>query len=425
MENIIKTYPNGLRLVVSPMPGFKSVSTNIYLMVGSRDELDDEHGLSHFVEHMMFKGTKTRSAEDISGTLDGLGVDVNAWTSNTATCYYTRGLASNVDTCVDILSDMYLNNQWSDEDFYKEADVIIQEIKMRDDDPRQAMFDLGRCTFFDGTPMGHEIAGTEESIRAMKPSHITNYIRKHYTAPKTIIGFSGDITVAQAEKLVEKYFNPNVGAHTVRPLIKDTKPETKLLPKKQFVTKKKDTEQHNVAMFFPVMNNVHQDRHAMSYVFGILADGMSSRLFSSVREKLGLVYTISGGLYHYDMAGYFYIWFSCTPGNTQKVLETIHSELVTFKRDGVKPEEIEKVRNTSMAGELYSAESVNQVNGKNVSNLSEYNKIKTTEEYLAEINAVTSDDVSRVANEYLKYDNLVIATVGKDIKFEPFKFLKQ
>ena len=179
MENVIKTYPSGLRLIVRHMPIFKSVSTNVYVCVGSRDEAAGEHGLSHFVEHMLFKGTTTRSAEDISSTFDGLGVDINAYTSNDGTCYYTRGLNSNVEICVEILSDMYFNNKFSDEDFRKEAEVIVQEIKMRDDEPRTAMFDLARETFFEGTDLAHDIGGTVEQIRSYKPSDIKNYIAKH------------------------------------------------------------------------------------------------------------------------------------------------------------------------------------------------------------------------------------------------------
>ncbi|MCL2756104.1 MAG: insulinase family protein [Firmicutes bacterium] len=423
MNNVIKTYPSGLRLVVRNMPNFKSVSTNVYICVGSRDEQKNEHGLSHFVEHMLFKGTKTRTAEDISGTLDGLGIDINAYTSNDATCYYTRGLNSNVEICLDILSDMYFNNQFSDEDFYKEAEVVVQEIMMRDDEPRQAMFDLARETFFAGTPLGHDIAGTVKGIRGYKPQDIHNYVKKHYIPSKTIISFAGDITVEQAETLVEKYFLQHFKTKS-QPRIKDTKEDNLLLPKAQYVTKTKDTEQHNVTLFFPSTNNVHADRYVWAYVYEILAAGMSSRLFTSVREKLGLVYSISGGVNLNDIGGYFYIWFSCTPDNTEKVLKTIHKELAKFKKSGPTTEEMEKVRNQRMANELYQAENVQAVNGRNVGSLAEFNKIKTTEEYLEEINKITKQDVQRISERFLNYDNMVMAAVGKgcdDIK--PFEIL--
>jgi len=425
MENIIKTYPSGLRLIVRKMPNFRSVSTNVYVCVGSRDENESEHGLSHFVEHMIFKGTTTRSAEDISSTFDGLGVDINAYTSNDATCYYTRGLNSNVETCVEILSDMYFNNKFSDSDFKKEAEVIVQEIKMRDDEPRTAMFDLARDTFYKGTDLGHDIGGTVEQIRSYKPADIKNYIAKHYVAPKTIVSFAGDITIEQAESLLEKYFHPNFKGEAA-PRVKETPTNLIHMPKEQsFVTLVKDTEQHNVAIMIPTTNNVHADRYVWSYIYGIISDGMSSRLFTSVREKLGLVYTISGGVSLTDIGGYYYIWFSCTPDNTNKVLKTVASEIKRFCKDGPTDKEIEKVRNERMANELYGEESVQGTNGKNVGSLAEYNRIKSAEEYLGLINAVTKDDIMRVAREFLKYDNAVVACVGRGFEgLEPFKLLK-
>jgi len=428
IKNIIKTYPNGLRMIVRHMPNFKSVSTNVYIAVGSRHEQEAEHGLAHFVEHMLFKGTTTRSAEDIAGTLDGLGVDVNAYTSNNETCYYTRGLASNVDVCMDILSDMYFNNKFSDEEFKKEAEVIVQEILMRDDDPRQAMFNLARETFFAGTELGHEIAGTVDGIRGYIPADIGSFITKHYVAPKTIISFAGDITVERAEELVAKYFLENFEKHgndkPSKPRIKTTKDTAILKPKTQFVKKKKDIEQHNVAILIPTINNVHADRYVWSYIYEILVGSMSSRLFMSVREKLGLVYTISGGISLYDLGGYFYIWFSCTPDNTKLVLETTKSEIEKFIRDGASKEELSKVRNTRTAEELYRAENVSATNGKNVTSLSEFNEIKTTEDFLEQINAVTNDDIKRVAMEFLNFNNAIIAAVGQGIDVKALEILK-
>lgn len=418
MENIIKTYPCGLRLIVRQMPNFKSVSTNVYVCVGSRDELDNEHGLSHAVEHMLFKGTTTRSAEDIAGTLDGLGVDVNAFTSYDATCYYTRGLANNIDTCMDILSDMYFNNKFSKEDFTKEMEVIVQEIVMRDDEPRMAMFDLARETFWAGTGMGHDVGGTVESVRSFKPADIANYIKKHYIPSKTIVSFSGDIDLATAEKMVAKYFLPKWKDIRGEPKIKDT--DDSLVFKRDPITvhKKKDVEQHNVAILIPTTNNIHADRYVWAYIYEILNGGMSSRLFLSVREKLGLVYTISGGVTLSDIGGYFYIWFSCTPNNTKKVLKTIKAEIEKFKVEGACDCEMEKVRNQRMANELYSAENVTSVNSRNVASLAEFNHIKTTEEYLENINRVTAADIKRVAGEWLNFDNAVVAGVGKDFKID-------
>ena len=192
-------------MIVRHMPNFKSVATSVHVSVGSRDEEKNEWGLSHFVEHMLFKGTKTRSAEQIAQTLSSLGVQYNAYTSNTATCYHTKGLITNLDDCCDILSDMYFNLQFTNEDFKREAEVIVQEITMHDDNPRHVLYDLCSETFFDGTAYAHPIAGTIKSVRSFKPKSVHDYIAKHYTAPNTIISFAGDISAQQAEMMVKKY----------------------------------------------------------------------------------------------------------------------------------------------------------------------------------------------------------------------------
>jgi len=422
----VKVYPSGLRLIVQHMPNFKSVSTNVFVSVGSRDELPNEHGLSHFVEHMLFKGTKTRSAEDISSTLDGLGADINAYTSNDATCYWTKSIAANVEECIDVLSDMYFNTQFADEEFVKEQGVIIQEIHMRDDNPRSAMFDLARETFFAGTKLGHDIAGTVEDINSFKSSDIYNYIKKHYVAPKTIISFAGDITIEEAERLTQKYFE-NVFASrggNLPPVIKDTDSGTKVIPPRAFVTKTKDTEQHNVTVFFPIINNVHPDKYIWAYIYEILAAGMSSRLFTNVREKQGLVYAISGGVALHDIGGYFYIWFSCTPENTPKVLKTIASEIKKFKLEGPTDEEMSKVRNQRHTQELFNAEQTQVMGTRNPTSLAEFNEIKTIDEFLSLINKVTREDVMRASGEFLNFDNIVVAAVGREVSIKPFDILK-
>ena len=405
------------------MPNFKSVSTNIFVGVGSRDEVKGEHGLSHFVEHMLFKGTKTRSAEDIANELDGLGVDLNAYTSNDGTCYWTKGIRANTEKCVEILTDMYFNMQFADEDFEKEQEVIVQEIHMRDDEPRSAMFDLARETFFAGTPLGHDIAGTVEDIRGYKPKDIHNYKNKHYIPQKTILSFTGDITVEEAETLAEKYFESNAKTKG-EPRIKSTPETNRVIPKQAFATKVKDIEQQNVTLFFPIVNNVHPERYVWAYIYEILAAGMSSRLFTSVREKLGLVYSISGGVALYDLGGYFYIWFSCTPNNTEKVLKTIRAEIEKFKLEGPTEDEMLKVRNQRESAELFNAEQTTAVNARNVTSLFEFNRIKPIDEYLNDINKVTREDILRTAGEFLNYKNAVIAAVGRKFSVKPFDILK-
>ena len=422
MKEIVKTYPSGLRMIVRPMPGFKSVTTSILVGAGSRDEEADEHGLSHFVEHMLFKGTTTRSCAEIAGTLSGLGVDYNAYTSTNVTCYHTRGLAGNLDTCCDILSDMYFNLKFAEDDFTREKEVVVQEIAMREDHPRLALGELCAQTFFKGTEYGHSIAGTIESVRSFNPQHIYNYRAKHYIAPKTVISFAGDLTQKQAEEMVKKYFLPKF-AQQRKPQTRTLDATRKIVPPKNFVTKEKDTEQHNVAILFPVMNNFNDDRYVMTFIAHILSGDMSSRLFSSVRDKLGLVYSISGGCSLTHLGGYYFIYFSCTPDNTKKVLSTVAEEITRIKSGGVTAEEVTKVKNIKEADTLFESESVESVNQRNATLLSEFNEIQSLEEYLEKINMVTAKDIQKATQKYLNYQNAIVAIVGKDIKVKPFDIL--
>ena len=428
MKNVIKTYPCGLRVVIRPMPNFKSVATSIFVSVGSRDELAGENGkggefgLSHFVEHMLFKGTKTRSSREIANTLSGLGVDYNAWTGTNATCYHTKGLNSNLETCCDILSDMYFNLKFKDDDFARECEVIVQEIAMRDDHPRMCLGELCAETFFAGTQYGHNIAGTVESVRAFKPEDIYKYMYKHYTAPKTIICFAGDITVKQADEMIKKYFLPNFDKKE-KPVLRDLKDHI-LMPPQSFVTKQKDTEQQNVAVMFPVMNNNHDDKYAVTFLHEILSGDMSSRLFESVRDRLGLVYSIGGGMSLTHLGGYYYIYFSCTPKHTDMVLRTIASEVEHIKQDGVSEEEIQKVKNIKHADRLFESENVESSNQRNGSLLLEFNDIQPVEDYLENINAVNAAQVKAAAEKYLNYKNATVAIVGNKVKIKPFEILK-
>lgn len=410
-------------MIVRPMPGFKSVSTSVMVGVGSRDEEIDEHGLSHFVEHMLFKGTTTRDCAEIAGTLSGLGVDYNAYTSTNVTCYHTRGLSENLDVCCDILSDMYFNLKFAEVDFTREKEVIVQEISMREDNPRLALGELCAKTFFDGTQYGHSIAGTIESVRSFNPNHIYNYRSKHYIAPKTIISFAGDVTEKKAETMIEKYFLPKFQQRG-EPSIRDLDAQRKIVPHQSFVVKEKDIEQQNVAVLFPVMNNFNDDRYVMTFITQILSGDMSSRLFSSVRDKLGLVYAISGGCSLTHLGGYYFIYFSCTPNNTKKVLSTIAKEIARIKEGGVTDEEITKVKNIKKADTLFDNENVESVNQRNAILLYEFNNIQSVEEYLEKINAITATNVKDAAIKYLNFKNSIVAIVGKEIIVKPFEILK-
>lgn len=412
MDNkIIKTYDNGLRLVVEPMPGFQSVAFSMMVFVGSGDELPGEYGLSHFCEHMLFKGTNRRTGQQIIDELSQLGVQYNAWTSEAATCYHTKGVAANLPQCMDILADMYFNLKFTPADFDKEGNVIVQEIAMHQDIPQSVLYDVANAAFFKGTKYEHPVIGFVKDIKRYQPDDIYRYIKKHYTAPNTIIALAGDITLAKAESLVKQYFLKNFPKTKATPKQRENKQTISPVPVS--VKKKKDTEQQHVALVFPVCNQFADDRYALKLLSFIFGGDMSSRLFINVREKAGLVYSISIALDFADIGGSLTIEFSCTPKNTKKVIATVNREIDTLLADGVTDAELAKVKNAVRINALFSSENTVRVNDQNADKLREYGAIETIAAYLQKVDALTVADLNAVARKYLDKAKMSTIIVGK------------
>jgi len=413
MDSIIKTYPNGLRLVVTPMANFKSVAFSMLIMAGSGDETSNEQGLSHFCEHMLFKGTKRRTGQQIIDEFSELGVNYNAWTSESATCYHTKAIAENVEACVDLFSDMYFNTKFEVDDFDKEGDVIVQEIAMHEDNPTSVMYDRLNQVYYKGTKYEHPVAGFASAIKKYQPKDIYNYLKKHYIAKNTIIGFAGDINLTRAEELIEKYFTPNFPLYEVP---QEPKQRANVLPIKPVPTNlhvKKDTEQQHVALAMPVCNQYNQDRYALTLLSLLLGGDMSSRLFINVREKLGLVYSIHAELELCDIGGTLKIVFSCTPENTQKVINVINQEIQKLQSDGIVQEELNKYRNQWHLHRLFGSEITSSVNDHAVNVLAIHNRIISVEEELKNVDALQVADINQVIKKYLTTENIVSVIVGK------------
>lgn len=413
MDSIIKTYPNGLRLVVTPMANFKSVAFSMMIMAGSGDETKTEQGLSHFCEHMLFKGTKRRTGQQIIDEFSKLGVSYNAWTSESATCYYTKAIAENVENCVDLYSDMYFNTKFEVDDFQKEGDVIVQEIAMHEDNPTSVMYERLNQVYYQGTKYEHPVAGFAAAIKQYQPKDIYNYLKKHYIAKNTIIGFAGDITLTRAEELVEKYFTRNFPLYEVPQEPKQRADMLAIKPAATSVQVKKDTEQQHVALAMPVCNQYGEDRYALSLLSMLFGGDMSSRLFINVREKLGLVYSIHAELELSDIGGNLKVVFSCTPQNTQKVIAVVNQEIEKLLSDGVTEEELNKYRNQWHLHRLFGSEVTNKVNDRAVNILSIHNRVISVEEELKIIDALTVADLNDVIKKYLSTENIITVIVGK------------
>ena len=408
---MIKTYSNGLRLVVTPMTNFKSVAFSMMVMVGSGDETKDEEGLSHFCEHMLFKGTTKRTGQQVIEEFAHLGVQYNAWTSESATCYHTKAVAENIEDCIDLFADMYFNLKFENDDFDKEGDVIVQEIAMHEDQPMSVMYDRMNSVFYKETKYEHPVAGYANVIKAYKPADIYNYVKKHYIAPNTILAFAGDITLERAEELVNKYYLPFMSKTPSKPKVRQNVPAIQPAPTSLSV--KKDTEQQHVILSIPVCNQYSNDRYALTLFTLLFGGDMSSRLFISVREKLGLVYSITTDMELCDIGGRFSVVFSCTPKNTQKVIEVVEEEIDKALRDGITELELTKYRNQWHMQRLFDSEVTGRINSRIVEQVAARNQVISIDDELKIVDALTIDDIHKVIRKYLSKDKIITVIVGK------------
>jgi predicted Zn-dependent peptidase len=306
---------------------------------------------------------------------------------------------------------MYFNAKFSDDDFRRECEVIEQEIIMHDDNPRHALGDLCMETYFAGTKYGHPIAGSVKSVKSFKPQMVYDFIQKHYVAEKTILAFAGDITAEQIERVVKKYWVNRYKDYRAKPVLAAFAKEG-YVPSATISRRKKKISQHNVGILFPACTVNSDDRYTLRAVREIFSGDMSSRLFVSVREKLGLVYSIRGGMDLFDMGGFYYINFSCVPKNTQKVIDTISAEIDRIKAEGVTDDEVQKFKNKRRSDRLFGAEDVENTNQRNATQLWDLGAIETVEQYLKRIDKITALDVKKAAEKYLDMERAQLCVVG-------------
>lgn len=419
----IKTYKNGIRLVVETMKGYESVSFNMFVNVGSMHEDDSNRGISHFIEHMLFKGTKKRTAVEIVTKLDSIGARVNAYTSQTETVFYTKSTKQSLDICVDILSDMFLNSTFEKKELDREKKVVLEELSMYEDNPSASVQQISGAAFYKGTVLQYDVGGTKESVSAITKEDIIKYRTKNYIPSNLILSFAGNITMEEAEVYVEKYFNKYFNTEA-KPIFIKT-PDKKIIPKTQYVTKFKDNEQSHILITFPGLN-LHDKRYFSLVVFNtIWGSGMSCRLFQIIREKLGLVYSIYTSPESTNYGGSLSIMLSTNNKNISVALKAIRKAIETIVEDGVTNEELERAKTNLINNNILQYENTAFVSLFNAKNLSNYNKLKTKEQLLNKIKSVTKKDINDLAEEIYGKDNYVVALVGKDIKTDLLKEFKK
>ena len=388
---------NGLRVVLVPCEA-ESVAVGVFVASGSRHETGKTAGISHFIEHMLFKGTPTRRPIDITRAIEGRGGNFNAMTGEESTCYYAHMPDEYLGEAVDILSDMYLRATIPDDEFEREKSVVIEEIKMYEDEPDSvAMENLQRC-LFPKSMLGSPIAGSAKSLLPLKPEDLRRHIKSHYRADNTVVVIVGHFDTAEAIRIVSDAFKPLKSAKgsSTRPAKCDFGSVVPL------VTKAKDIQQAQLALGYRTFGIGDRRRYAASVMDAALGRGMSSRLFQEVREKRGLSYDISSRMMFFQDAGMFTVTAGLDASKAEKALATVDRELARICERGVSAAELARIKEFMVGNFRLSHEKVTSRLFFYGSTMLSFGKLVAPSEQVDGIKAVTREDVQAVARAMLK-----------------------
>jgi len=406
-----KTYKNGLRVVTVPMKDNPTVTVLVLVGTGSDYEAKKINGISHFLEHMCFKGTVKRpTAQIISHELDSLGCQYNAFTGHEMTGYYAKGDAKNFKQMFDIVSDIYLNSTFPEKEMEKEKGVIVEEINMYEDMPQAHVQDLFGNILYGDQPAGWNIAGPKENIKKMVHDNFVNYKKSHYVASNTLIVVSGNITNNEVYKEVNKYFKD---IKSTGKLKKQKTKEIQMSP--NILVKYKETDQTHFVLGVRTFSLFDKRNMTLSLLSGVLGAGMSSRLFNKLREEMGVAYYVrafnEASLDH----GAFQISAGVNNARTEEVIKEIIKECNILMTQKVSDKELNKVKSFLVGNMKMSLEATDDIANFYGGQELMKREIKTLEEKIKEINKVTAEGIQKMAKTIFKTKNLNLAIIG------PFK----
>jgi predicted Zn-dependent peptidase len=398
---------SGLRVVTESLPALRSVAIGFWVGTGSRDESDELAGASHFLEHLLFKGTEGRTAAEIAHAVESCGGDMNAFTAHELTTYYVRVPDDRLELALEILSDIVWSPALRADDVDSERQVILEEIRMRDDAPEDLVHDVFAEAIFPDHAIGREVIGSPETIQAMTPSQIGAFHRAHYHPSNVVVAAAGNLEHERVVELVERGLPSTVGdrpARDVWPGAPAPKPVALL---------RRDTEQAHVVLGMRALRNDDPDRYALGVVNQALGGGMSSRLFQEVREERGLAYSVYSYRAAYQETGALAVAAGTAPERLDELLEVVDHELrrVVGER-GVSERELDAAKGHltgSLALSLESSSSRMHRLGRSELTLGE---IPSLDELVSEVNRVGADDVARVVERVLATEERTLALVG-------------
>lgn len=400
-----KRFDNGISLIVKQMPGLMSVTMGIIVHTGAGVESDKEDGISHFIEHMMFKGTEKRTAFRISDEMDAIGAQMNAFTSKDITCYYAKSTTAHAAEAFDILSDLFLNSVFPEEEMSREKGVIIEEINMNDDTPDDLCLDLLSRAYYGTRGYGRNILGSRENVSGFTRNDIADYMSARYTPDNIVISMAGNIEPQLAEELAEKYFaGVKYGTADRRPV--------NIELKSQSLFRRKEIEQLHIGFAFPSVKRYDALFDATQIMNSVLGGSMSSRLFQRVREELGLAYTVYSYLSSYAEAGSLVVYAGVNAGNYSKSVQAVMDCIKDIKGKNISADEFKRGKEQMASSSVFAQESTSSQMLLYGKELIYSGRVYDFEERINRISAVTLDDVMHAVEVNFDADKLATAVIG-------------
>jgi predicted Zn-dependent peptidase len=410
------TLSNGVRVITEAMPHVRSVSVGMWIASGSRRENPEQNGISHFIEHMLFKGTSRRSAEDIARSVDSIGGNLDAFTAKELVCFNTKVLDQHLSLAFDVLADLVLHPLFREEDIEKEKGVILEEIKMEEDSPDYLVHEIFSSNFWKDHPLGKPILGTPQTVKRFDRSMIQNFYSQVYAPANLLVTAAGNLTHERLVSLVRENFEVLPPGDPAPP---DDAPNTHA---RIALRNKKALEQVHLCLGVPSYPLPHEERFACYVLNTLLGGGMSSRLFQNIRERQGLAYAVFSELNPYRDTGCLSIYAGTSLESARKVVESITNEFRQLKEQEVNDEELRRAKDHLKGSLMLSLEST----GSRMSNLARqemyFSHFFTLDELVESIEKVTSADVRRIAQTFFDPRQIALTILGN---LENFKIARE
>lgn len=408
---MIRKLKNGLQVVYEENKNIRSCTVGIWVFNGSRNEDEKINGISHFIEHMMFKGTKNRTAKQIATEMDGIGGQINAFTTKECTCYYVKSLDIHLNLAIGVLSDMFLNSNFSDSDIDLERTVIEEEISMYEDQPEDIVIEKLFEQIHRDSSLGMPVLGTYDTLKNINSANMHDFVNKKYIAENIIVSVCGSFSNEHLDTLDEIFSNVKIGETT------EISPANY---NKSQVFIEKDIEQNHICVSFEGLSVTDKRRYAMQIMSGVLGGGMSSRLFQKVREENGLCYSISSFNSANTDTGIFSIYVALSKNTEKKALDLIYSVLQELLKNGITEEEFSRQREQIKANILMGLESTSSRMNFLARSLMFHGEILTADQIIERYDSVKIEDVLSIAQDIIDFKKVSICVVGNVVNQENY-----